>query len=55
MISLEDFLEEWICTDREAKTFMTRKEYYEKHIPNGDPKELYDQLKRCKTWNSILV
>ena len=48
----KDWLEEWICTDRERKTFLTRKEYYTKHIPHANTKDLYDQLVQCPTFSN---
>lgn len=50
MKTYEEFLDEWVCTDRDTKQFMRREDYYKKHIPNSNPRDYYNQLLSCKTF-----
>ena len=42
MITYEEFLKEPISINQSY--VMTREDYYKKFIPNGDPRQLYDQI-----------
>ena len=54
MIDFKEFLEDLIQVNSSRNSTgipMTRKEYYNRYLPDSDPVNFYLQLRQCETFN----